>query len=122
MSVTISGKININGVETEFEFDADNGSWSQWGGTVEQLGARVEYLEAMERGLAEDTDYYNQPEDEKDAPKFQIADRVVWSGDGEDHYGVILTNRDENDAYQVAFDDFPGKDTPAYEEELRAAD
>lgn len=64
MSVTISGKININGVETEFEFDASNGSWSQWGGTTEELGERVEYLEAMERGLSEDTDYYSQPDDD----------------------------------------------------------
>lgn len=122
MSVTISGKITIDGVETEFEFDASNGSWSQWGGTTEELGARVEYLDAMEQGLSEHSDYYGQPEDEEDAPKFKAGDRVIWTDEDEEHYGVILTDRDENDAYQVAFDDFPGKDTPAYEEELRSAE
>lgn len=66
MATIITGKIQIDGVETEFVFDAGNGSWQQWGGTREELGARVEYLEAMERGLAEDTDYFSQKDEDDD--------------------------------------------------------
>lgn len=62
MAATIKGSIEIDGVTTEFVFHAEYGSWSQWGGTTEELGERVEYLEAMERGLAEDTDYFRQDE------------------------------------------------------------
>lgn len=64
MATSISGKIERDGVTTEFSFDARNGSWSQWGpATREQLGERVVYLDAMAKGLTDESDYYNQ-EDE----------------------------------------------------------
>jgi hypothetical protein len=65
--VQIHGTIKIDGVETQFVFHADHGSWEQWGAGAsrEELGERVQYLEAMSTGLAEDSDYYNQPEEEE---------------------------------------------------------
>lgn len=84
MSVEITGKINIDGVETEFIFHPDHGSWSQWGGNTEQLGARVDYLDAMARGLFEDTDYYEQDNDGDPGCECGEADSDA-EGHGSDH-------------------------------------
>lgn len=51
---SITGKIDINGVETEFTIFQGLG-WQQWGGTTEQLGGRVNILEAMVAGLADES-------------------------------------------------------------------
>jgi hypothetical protein len=42
----LTGKIKLGGVETEFLL-TDDGSFMQWGGTREQLGPRVDLLEAL---------------------------------------------------------------------------
>lgn len=123
MSVEISGKITINGVESDFTFHSEIGSWSQWGGTTEELGARVEYLDAMERGLIEHSDYYSQSEDEDEhehEQKFPDGSRVVWDGDGEETYGTVSGYTAEGDVYLVDFDGYRAQ-TPAYGHELRQA-
>lgn len=59
----ISGTITgTDGSATEFAFIAEHGGYSQWGGSQQELGERVEYLDAMADALAENTDYYQQAE------------------------------------------------------------
>lgn len=68
---TISGVIEgSDGSKSEFTMHPTVGSWSQWGdANREQLGERVAFMDAMQRGLEEDTDYYDQaPEEEEDDP------------------------------------------------------
>jgi hypothetical protein len=72
---TITGVIEgSDGSRSEFMMLATNGGWTQWGPIAkEQFGERVDFLDAMQRGLAEDTDYFDQaPED--DEPEESDAD------------------------------------------------
>jgi hypothetical protein len=66
---TITGVIEgSDGSRSEFMMLTGAGSWNQWGPvTKEQLGERVEYLDAMASGLEENSDYYDQaPEEDED--------------------------------------------------------
>jgi hypothetical protein len=66
---TIKGTITgSDGTETEFLLHPDLGSWSQWGPVPQEaLGERVEYLDAMQQGLSENSDYYSQPAEDEEA-------------------------------------------------------
>lgn len=63
----ISGKIKLNGVESEFYIDGDLG-WQQWGPEVtrEQLGDRVPILDALVAGLSDCDEWQEDEEDEDD--------------------------------------------------------
>lgn len=63
---TIKGTITgPDGFVTEFLLHPGLGSWSQWGGVPrESLGERVDYLDAMQQGLSEHSDYFNQEDEE----------------------------------------------------------
>lgn len=64
----IKGTIEIDGLVTEFSINTQlasgSGSWIQWAGTRDQLGARVDYLEAMAGALATETDFFQLEEKE----------------------------------------------------------
>lgn len=67
---TITGVIEgSDGSRSEFLLMATNGGWNQWGPiSKEQLGDRVEYLDAIQNGLEEHSDYYDQaPEEDEEA-------------------------------------------------------
>lgn len=61
----ITGKIDLKGVETEFAIYSGIG-WQQWGGTQEQLGERVEILDALVAGLANESITLEDEEDDED--------------------------------------------------------
>jgi hypothetical protein len=74
----ITGKIEMNGTETEFSIDGDIG-WQQWGATTEVLGDRVPILEALTAGLSDCPEW--QEEDEEDAPVCPDCDEELVGED-----------------------------------------
>lgn len=63
--ITVEGSITINGVESKFRIDNDiNDSWYQWGATQDRLSDSIYIVEALQRGLMEDVEFYNDEEEE----------------------------------------------------------
>lgn len=62
--ITVEGSITINGVESKFRIDNDiNDSWYQWGATQDRLSDSIYIVEALQRGLMEDVEFYNDEEE-----------------------------------------------------------
>jgi hypothetical protein len=60
----ITGKIEINGAESEFSIQTDLG-WQQWGPVPQEvLGERVPILEALVAGLADCPEWEVEEDDE----------------------------------------------------------
>ena len=62
--ITITGTIEIDGVESKFQIDNDiNESWSQWGATQERLVDSMYIVEGLNRVVAEEVELYDEREE-----------------------------------------------------------
>ncbi len=62
--ITITGTIEIDGVESKFQIDNDiNESWSQWGATQERLVDSMYIVEGLNRVVAEEVELYDEEEE-----------------------------------------------------------
>lgn len=62
--ITITGTIEINGVESKFQIDNDiNDSWSQWGATQERLVDSLHIVESIDKVIKEEVELYDEEEE-----------------------------------------------------------
>ena len=62
--ITITGTIEIDGVESKFEIDNNvNESWYQWGATQDRLWDSMYIVEGLNRVVAEEVEWYNEEEE-----------------------------------------------------------
>ncbi len=62
--IIVKGTIEINGVKSKFEIDNNvNESWYQWGATQDRLWDSYHIVEAIDRVIAEEVEWYNEEEE-----------------------------------------------------------
>ena len=62
--ITITGTVEIDGVESKFQIDNDvNDGWHQWGATQDRLCDSVNIVEAIDRAVKEEVEWYNEEEE-----------------------------------------------------------
>ncbi len=62
--ITITGTIEIDGVESKFQIDNNiNESWYQWGATQDRLWDSSHIVEAIDRAVKEEVEWYNEEEE-----------------------------------------------------------
>lgn len=62
--ITITGTIDIDGVESKFKIDNDiNDSLSQWGATRERLFESLHIVKALDKVIKQEVELYNEEEE-----------------------------------------------------------